>query len=94
MITVCAGLCCRWTGIFAYNATTNQMVKNCLYLRSKETDAGLLEQFFGSCGSVPTNFVGIPTAACLEKAGKCRQHVLQVDSWNSTYRFHGTAGAR
>eukprot|EP00775_Hariotina_reticulata_P006867 gene6867-7083_t len=59
----------RWTGIFAYNTSNSQMVKNCLYLRSSETEAGLIQQFFGSCGSVPTNFVGIPTAACLEKAG-------------------------
>lgn len=66
----------RWLGVYAYNPSTGQAVPGCVYLRSSETDATRQQQFFGSCGVAPTNFVGLPTSVCLEKAGECSAVVL------------------
>lgn len=71
---------CRWTGIYAYNPSTNQLIKSssgaCVRFRTAETDATRLQQFFGDCGVAPKYFANVPTIVCMEDASECNCGVV------------------
>jgi hypothetical protein len=65
-----AAACCRWTGIYTYNKDTGALVKNCIKLRSSETNPQRIAQLFGECGVPPKHFANLPTSVCQEDAGE------------------------
>ena len=56
----------RWTGLFAYNKATGQMLPNCVAFAAAEADPARKQELFGGCGVAPTQLMGLPTSACSE----------------------------
>jgi hypothetical protein len=69
----------RWNGMYAYDTATGQQLSNCLYLRSRESNAANLRQYLGDCGVAPTLFTGVPTDVCQEGPGEKAAWCLQRD---------------
>jgi hypothetical protein len=43
------------------------MMTNCVAFRSAETDPARKRELFGTCGTAPARFMGLPTNACNEQ---------------------------
>jgi hypothetical protein len=56
----------RWTGLFAYDKATGQMLPNCVAFAAAEADTARKTELFGGCGVAPTQLMGLPTSACSE----------------------------